>query len=657
MKVINITTNFLAVFIAILPILYTEKTLDPVVTLRFLVLSVLVLLMLVLRGKCLFSKEILKHPISITVFGLFLLALISVPFANYVFSEAIYHTLKLGVFFLLLLLFVKELKEDKSKLLKSSIIFVFLTSVLAIFQYVTAFFNDGFQKEIEFIAGTMANKNLLASVLFLGLPVSLYALLCLQSKVWKMLGIVSILLSVVIFFLIQSKAVFIALLIGLFSFIFLSIRSIKQFSFATLFIGVFTFLLYFGLGKIGLKENLFSDFKNLYNIKEETTKKNISLGARYFLYKNTVEIIKNNPVVGVGPGNWKIEIPKAGLYLTKGERGNTIVQRPHSDFLWVMSEMGILAGLLYVFLFLLVLRESYKLVKESDGQERIFYSAIFATIIGYMFISSVDFPLERIAHNVLLYLLIAIVISARLKNITNTVNYHRPIQIFCMIIAICSSYVGYARHQGEIHSTAAKLYKGKAHWQRIINEVDKAYKTGVYEIDRSSTPLHWYSGVAKFSLGKQEAAFKDFKQAYKLNPNHLHVLNNIATCYELKGERTKAIQYYKKALAISPRFEEASVNLSAVLYNENQYEEALDVLLRCNFAKDKKKYNRYLSVIMKSYLNNNFQLEEEQLIANNLMQLADDDPKKYMQQLINAYESRKKENKSYKELLISQLSL
>ena len=60
---------------------------------------------------------------------------------------------------------------------------------------------------------------------------------------------------------------------------------------------------------------------------------------------------------------------------------------------------------------------------------------------------------------------------------------------------------------------------------------------------------------------------------------------------------------------------------------------------------------------MKSYLNNNFQLEEEQLIANNLMQLADDDPKKYMQQLINAYESRKKENKSYKELLISQLSL
>ena len=83
----------------------------------------------------------------------------------------------------------------------------------------------------------------------------------------------------------------------------------------------------------------------------------------------------------------------------------------------------------------------------------------------------------------------------------------------------------------------------------------------------------------------------------------LCIINNIATCYELKGERTKAIQYYKKALAISPRFEEASVNLSAVLYNENQYEEALDVLLRCNFAKDKKKYNRYLSVIMKSYLN------------------------------------------------------
>jgi O-antigen ligase/Tfp pilus assembly protein PilF len=656
MKLKDISIYILAFFISVLPLLYTEKTLDPVLTLRFFFLAIVVLILVVCGGLSVLKEKVLKHPVIITLIALFVCYSVSTIFSTYIISEGIYHSLKAGVMLLLLLSMMPLVSEDKSLLLKAGVLFALITGILTIFQYTTALLDGSLLSEVNKIAGTMANKNLLASVLFLGLPFCLYALFCLKSKFWKVLGVLSIVLSLIIFFIVQSKAVIIALVIGLFSFMFLNTKSVKQFSIATAVIGVFVLSVFFGLGQLGLRDNLVSEFDKLSNINEQLSNKNRSTGARYFLYKNTVEIIKNNPVLGVGPGNWKIEIPKAGLYLTKGERGNNIVQRPHSDFLWVMAEGGILAGLLYIFLFLLVLRDSYRLAKEADGKERMFYSAIFATIMGYMFISSVDFPMERVAHNVLFYLLIAVVVSARLKNTkNNTFNYQKPIRIACVLVALCASFVGYARHQGEIHATAAKLYKGKSHWQRIIKEVDKAYKPGIYEIDRSSTPLHWYSGVAKFSLGKQDAAFKDFKQAYELNPNHLHVLNNIATCYELKGDRSKAIKYYNKALAISPRFEEASVNLSAVLYNEKQYEEALDILLRCNIAKDKEKYDRYLSAIVKAYVNLEFKTVEEQKIAFSFIQLSKDHPWRYLQYLKNAYETRQTEKKSYKELLIKQL--
>ena len=58
------------------------------------------------------------------------------------------------------------------------------------------------------------------------------------------------------------------------------------------------------------------------------------------------------------------------------------------------------------------------------------------------------------------------------------------------------------------------------------------------------------------------------QKAHLFSPYHLHTLNNLATCFELKGQRDEAIKYYLKALDISPKFEDASVNLAAIYFNE-----------------------------------------------------------------------------------------
>ena len=61
--------------------------------------------------------------------------------------------------------------------------------------------------------------------------------------------------------------------------------------------------------------------------------------------------------------------------------------------------------------------------------------------------------------------------------------------------------------------------------------------------------------------------------------------------------------YYNDALRISPRFEDASVNLAAVIFNEGETQEALNVILTCNFVKDTKKYNQYLKTIISKSIN------------------------------------------------------
>jgi tetratricopeptide (TPR) repeat protein len=222
---------------------------------------------------------------------------------------------------------------------------------------------------------------------------------------------------------------------------------------------------------------------------------------------------------------------------------------------------------------------------------------------------------------------------------------------------MCSAvYVSNTRHKGEVYLTKAKFFKDKNSWQAIINNVDKAYIPNIYEIDRSGTPIHWYRGVASFSLGKLDDSYEDFKKAYDYNPYHLHVLNNIGTIYELKGNSKLAKQYYQKALLISPRFEEVSVNLAAILYNEQKLQESLDIILRCNIPQNHIKYDRYLKTISLkliddylSKLKSNSQKRNKILALKRLFR---SDYKLARMTMRGLYEARKIHNKGYIELYL-----
>lgn len=637
---------FLSIFIAFLPFMYTETTLDPVLTLRFFVFSTVVLVFLLMSKGSLLTKEVLRHPIILILFCIFCSYVLSTFTSSYSYSDSIYHTLKVGLFIVFLLAVTKEFNENRELIFKSGMIFSFLTSLLAIFQIVMNMLNGTLGSEINQITGTMANKNLLSSVLFLAIPFNVYCVYLKKPKIWKVLALVSLISSLLVVLFLQTRAVYVALLLSCIIFVIVKFKSLKKvIVFSSLIaLTICSFMVLLNVIQItsdSFGKRLQIKLNEIVNIEETLNKRN-SINTRYEIYKNTFNIIKNNPLTGVGPGNWRLEIPKAGLYRTKGETGNSIVQRPHNDFLWVASETGILSGLLYALLFFFVLKNLYFLSKDSSPRERVFYATVFSVISGYFFISAVDFPMERIEHNVLFYILIATAVSPNIKP-TKDAKHNIAFNSITILICVLCCVVGFLRHKGEVHLTTAKLYKGKQYWQRIIKEIDKAYVPNIYELDRSSTPVHWYSGVAKFSLGQQEGAYEDFKRAHSLNPNHLHVLNNLATSYQLRGNSEKAKMYYNDALRISPRFEDASVNLAAVLFNESKTQEALNVILTCNFVKDTKKYNQYLKTIINKSIN-------EYMLSTNLNQ---SDTKKILSlkdQLNNDFENVKKQFRVLYEL-------
>jgi len=636
------------------------STSDPTLAIRFLVLGCVVGFSLLVR---LFTKrslfiQVLKHPVNIClviILFFFFLSLIVNGFS----SEGIYILLKMFLIFIFGLLVTHIILEYGFKeFINSFVIFSLLLSIIYLFQFASNYseimsFEKGWQRNREFdkLSATMGHKNLLSSIQFLMFPFLIY-IITLGKKAWKVLGVIAIVLITLTFLQTQTRAVLAAVFISIITFLLINKSNIRL-KHILILLSSFVFSIVVGYFIMQYTDRL-EAFKGEI---EKTFE--FSATSRYKLYTSTLQLIAEHPILGVGPGNWKVEVWQYGLYFDSW--GKSFAQRPHNDFLWVFAEGGVFAGLSYILLFLILLRDSYLLHKNRKEEDGIIYSLLFATVMGYGFISLVDFPMERFSHNVIFFVLASIIIGSRLKQkglikekLPSWVNY-----IFLSIVCF-SVYVASIRYQGEIHATNAMHYKSKGNWNYVIKAIDKAYDPIYYEMENTSTPLLWYRGVAYFNQQRYELALKDFQAAYEVNPYHVHVLNNLATSYEMRGDHKKAKEFYVKVFDVCPTFKETRVNLAAILYNEKKYVEALDVILQSKVdpywkrKRNKENYDLYLKTIVNSWIKSVYtDATENERKALDAWKLSfDKKPQHAATKSTTIFEKREKEKVGYLEALM-----
>tara|TARA_B100001758_G_scaffold246083_1_gene260387 strand:- start:3887 stop:5893 length:2007 start_codon:yes stop_codon:yes gene_type:complete len=604
--------KLLQVFIAIIPLIVSFSTSDPTLAIRFLMLSLLlsgVLVFYILSNKTIY-QEIITHPLKV-IFGIMILSYILSAFYNGFGSESIYIILKLFLAYIFTIILVHFIKDNGYQpLLNSFVFFSLLLSSIYFFQVITNYsdiiaIESEWKRNWEFdaIAATMGNKNLLSSIHFLLLPILIYVFI-ISKKALKILSAIAIFLMALTLIQTQTRAVLFAIGIFSISVFILNKNSLKKKHVIGLLLGG---LIILSIGYSAVK------LTNRYDAFVEEFNKTLDFksSGRYKLYNSSFQLIKEQPLFGVGPGNWSVNIWKYGLY--EGTLGKSFAQRPHSDFLWVFSEGGIVAGIAYILMFIILLKDSYFLHKNREETDGIFYSLLFSCFLGFGFISLVDFPLERFSHNIIFFLLASFIIAGKIKKTNKKTSYW--FKLILLSISFFAVYVASIRYEGQIHSANAMNFKNKGKWNYLIKAIDKAYNKNYYEMEDTSTPLLWYRGVAYFNQQKYNLAFNDFQKAYQTNPYHVHVLNNLATSYQMKGNSEKAKYFYRQVFKVNPTFKESRVNLAAILYNEKKYVEALDVILKSKvkpYWKRKKQniqdnYDLYLKTITKRWINSVFE--------------------------------------------------
>jgi O-antigen ligase len=615
-------------FLLLLPLVFSTTIIDPVLVPRQILLTAfLFLVTAILIGQKRTLLFNFKTPLFFTFIGFLLLNFISFSQSGVAGeSHAVFSKMTvLFSFFLLSTLLLYNNIIRIHQIILAALLFGIISLSFSFFDIINkAQQGQHLLRQIEVIKGTAANKNLLSSILFLCLP--FYFIGLQQGRIMRLLSMGAILSTVFVLATVRTRVVLIACSIFFTLLICYKIKQrfgIKKRYF--LISGISVLLLIFGSYKFFLESkiaNLKSSSTDitqqyLYRLSDSQT-----LKSRVLFWENSMLMAKDHLLLGVGLGNWQIHFSKYGLNqfddyaMVNGE--NTL-QRPHNDFIWILCETGVLGLLAYLMIFGVVFYQLYSLIKNTtDTQKKWKFFFILSTLIGYLVISFFDFPYERIEHQVIVMLLLAIVTSAYNRIVPNPTKNFKSWLWLLMIPIAYSFLVSFYRYNGERH--ALKMYTAKANknWSETIYEAKKADHY-FYPLDNTSIPLSWYEGIGHFNENRLEESQTCFEKAYQLTPNNIQVLTNLASVYQANGKIDEAVVLYNDALKISTEFDEAKLMLSALYFNKKEFDKAYGLINEIKVTSKNPKYTLYLVPILNQKINAYLQTATDKVVIDKLV--------------------------------------
>ena len=141
-----------------------------------------------------------------------------------------------------------------------------------------------------------------------------------------------------------------------------------------------------------------------------------SSNGRFNYWGDAWQYIKENPIFASGLGNWKIESIDNGRYHISGY---TVPYHAHNDFIHVFAETGLLGGLSYMGLFILIIFYLFKIFKDQyDNQKEITLKRFILALplVVYGLDALLNFPVARPLMQSSLAIYIGLILATFLNN-------------------------------------------------------------------------------------------------------------------------------------------------------------------------------------------------------------------------------------------------
>jgi O-antigen ligase len=473
---------------------------------------------------------------------------------------------------------------------------------------------------LEEITGVMSNVNLFAGMLVLALPWCLAAAV-LGTGRWRAAAVLAAAGQACLLVVLQSRAAWLAAAVGA---VVASLavgarpeafglpRRARRF-----LVGGWTAALALLVGGIAAAPADHALARRFRSIFDEASAEALGLpreGGRLMIWRITAEMIGDHLLTGVGAGNFMLRLPE--YFVDESLDFSTVHTNwlePHNDFLWVFSEKGLPGILLFAGIFVAAARAlgrvlvapspptaSASAVSTSAPSaataaapatgvvtaDRWLALAAATGLASYATLSSFDFPLERITHQVSLAMLLAVTTV-----VARAARPAAPPPVRAaggpLVGAALAGGAIVALGLGAVYATAALRQEKDVIAQR------RAWRDGDYEgvlaasrradtpwktLDPYASPVAFLEGMAHVQLGHTAEGVAALERAMDQNPNRMYVANNLAIQYLGAGRIDEALELFAMLCDAYPHRIEPLNNLAGCLIEAGRFADAAMVL-------------------------------------------------------------------------------
>ena len=355
------------------------------------------------------------------------------------------------------------------------------------------------------------------------------------------------------------------------------------------------------------------------------------------MWLNTLDLIRDNPLLGSGPGGW----PRIYPAYDRGAmiRGNSVPARPHNDYLWIASDYGLVGLTLYVWFLVAGFMALLRLARSSDAFWRVAAPLIAIAVLATLGHAVFSFPRERPQAMMFLYLLFGVVAGAASGGRTVAVprRFGLPLLGMLLLLIVGTTELSHRQVRFDGHHLRALLAEDVGDWPRARAEAETGLRLGPFRThmlvilgrahekhrryaDAATTyrlalryePHSWHAhnglgivlkreesydealshfiraleiapkantartnlGALYRSMGNPINAEREYRTVLQVEPDNAGALNNLGNILKAKGQLDSALVCFKSALEADPRLAQAHYNLGDLLFEAGRYREA-----------------------------------------------------------------------------------
>jgi len=621
--------------VILVPIAFYPRCITVFLPAKETVSAVIILLALMFWGLKIISREEIKF--TSTPLNLPILSFIAICVLSLIWSNSFFVSLKELPLFLAgpLLYFVitNSINDERqiNRILDILLIVGSLFGIYGIFQYNGIDFsfwarNIGRQQ----VFGLFGNVNYFAEFLIVPLPIAVSLFFASRNKFKKILLLIATLAmgtSLIATFTRGSYLSFGVSLIFMFFLLLISrgknfIKNNKKIFIILVAIIIITFLFVVPtpLNKSG---TVISKINSRISVTQLT--QSSSIKRRIAIWKFTVLMIKDHPLLGSGIGSYKYNTLRyQAEFFAQGENRSLyphgFADKAHNEYLQLWAELGIIGLGIFIWLIISYFSCGLKILRKIRDEYR---QGIIIGLMGAMMAVLVDgifgFPLHLPATIVLFWLALGLTVAVGLlKDEVNaqeikmirensSISRFKPllyIVIILLTIFLCVTvtrpfiariywYYGFKEIEKENWNKAIKTYEEALKWDPYLGEIyydigkiletKELYGVAMEYFDKAEKYIDSPGLLQDFTLiylkkGQLDKAAIKLKQAISYQPDEKSMLplySELGNTY-LQLERYKPAEIaFNNALKINPDFVNAHYGLAGAYLKQNLSNEAL----------------------------------------------------------------------------------